>query len=134
MPSIDLNTIDEKLAKAKEEVAFWERAKAVFLDPRISQIAAPPTTGNFSIRPRPRPYGELKRRVWETLPPAGHPGITTQEIADAMQRSGFVFVSQTPMIAVNEALVSLEDQVQNVGKRGLAKLWTKGEGKTEAPA
>lgn len=132
---IDLKTIDDNLAKAKEDVIFWENARALFLDPRISQIgeisasttvpaSLPPA--DTVIVPAPRPYGELKRKVYETLPAAGQSGMTTAEISLAMIHDGFIFASRVPAIAVNEALASLGEQAQVVGKRGLAKLWTKG--------
>lgn len=133
---IDLKTIDDNLAKAKEDVIFWENAKALLMDPRISQMGkasgpAPtpePVPPAVTVMvPGPRPYGELKRKVYETLPEAGESGMTTAEISFAMLRAGFVFNSRVPAIAVNEALASLGEQVQVVGKKGLAKLWTKGE-------
>ena len=133
MANIDLKTIDEHLAKAKEETAFWERARAVVLDPRIANIAEtpaikpPPKTALLpGLGPPPRPYGELKRKVLEALPEYGSDGVTTTEIAVVMEQSGYQFATRTPGIAVNEALVSLGDQVKIVGRRGIAKLWTKG--------
>ena len=136
---IDLKTIDERLAKAKEDVAFWESARAVFLDPRISGDEAKPVSIGKPAEPRqiqvrlrpafahPRTYGELKRRVLEFVPDFGTQPMTTTEIAAAMITSGYSFASRSPTIAVNEALASLGDRVKVVGKQGLAKLWTKGQ-------
>ncbi len=129
---IDLKTIDENLAKAKEDVAFWEKARVVFLDPRITQaqqsLPLQSLPVPFPIPPAPRPYGEVKRRVLAVLPERDQPGLSTAELADRLTREGFVFVAKVPSIAVNEALRSLleEGKAVNAGMRGISKLWTKG--------
>ena len=132
---IDLTTIDERLAKAKEDVAFWERARSIFIDPRISLVELDrerlPVAQPLSPATPHRPYGELKRKVLEVLPPYGSVGTTTNEIVSGMQRGGYVFASRVPAIAVNEALVSLGDEAFMAGRRGISKLWTLGELKTQ---
>src|ERR1039458_9461199 len=130
MTSLSLEAIYERLAKAKEDVAFWERARAVFTDPRIMQdeqnqqhtpIATRPSTG-------PRAYGEQVERVLGVLPSAeSRASINTRQSVDLLQKDGYVFQAGDPQVAVNGALVALEGQglAQQVGKVGNAKLWRK---------
>lgn len=110
MVSISIEKIEENLAKAKEELEFWERAKSLLLDPRIASLnadaashpyAAPPSASAVSdhystpLNPHaapepyiapvepistsapepltstplsgPRPYGEFKKTIFETI-------------------------------------------------------------------
>ena len=132
--AIDLKTIDEKLAKAREDLAFWENLRSAFLDPRV-------TGDDLNIREPKRylirggakpshmhagraPYGEIRKRVLEALPPFGQTPLRSTEIADAMVRSGYVFKARTPSIAVNGALVALGSSVHMAKSDGLSKLWT----------
>lgn len=131
-PMIDLKQIDEYLAKAKEDVAFWERARAVFLDPRIAQVSVSEPLDTLPepipVSAMPRPYGELKRKVFEALPPWGSGNaLTTSAIVAKLMAQGYVFVSKTPAIAVNEALVTLEadGDAFMATKVGNARYWTK---------
>lgn len=135
---IDLKTIDERLEKAKADVKFWEDARRVLLDPRISGLG---TTQNLKLEspfPPPPPrssYGDLRKRVAEFLAVAPLEGVTTQEIADGLQQSGYIFSAKNPVIAVNEALQALGGEAEPVGKKGNSKLWarkgTKNEGASE---
>jgi hypothetical protein len=131
-PMIDLSHIDEQLAKAKEDVAFWEKARAVFLDPRIAQVSRYQT---IDVLPSPspvstaqRPYGELKRKVLDALPgwALGVP-VSTSKIVETLTSTGYVFASKTPAISVNEALVSLEadGDAFMASKVGNTRFWTK---------
>lgn len=129
---IDLKTINERLAKAKEDVLFWERAKALFLDPRISGQVEPPQAPQTLPLPiplaiTPRPYGELKRRVLEALPDWGQQPVTTNDLVATIEASGYTFVSKTPAVSVNEALVTLEAEGLSfmVVKQGITRFWTK---------
>lgn len=133
---IDLKHIDEQLAKAKEDVAFWEKARVVFLDPRISQVSRYQT---IDVLPAPapvsvvqRPYGELKRKVFDTLPEWGiRAGLTTANIVERLTGEGYVFVSKTPAVSVNEALVTLEVEGKAFmfEKVGNTRYWTKAQAK-----
>jgi len=139
--AIDLQTIDERLAKAKEEAEFWEKARAVLADPRLRAIEEDKLPPVFDARPTvsdrpqtsvtvPRAYGELKNRVFATLPEfnAGiNERITTQQIVERLKQQGYVFVSKDPTIAVNGALAAFEEKkiAEWNGKRGNAKLWRK---------
>lgn len=131
---INLKAIDEHIAKAKEDLAFWERARSIFIDPRMAQLDQPSYQDIISLSPLPimsinpvRPYGELKRKVYEHLPSFGAAGIMVVDIVRQMQEQGYVFAAKVPAIAVNEALVSLGDSAYLAGRRGISKLWTKGE-------
>lgn len=126
--NIDLETIDEHLEKAKKEVAFWELAREVLLDPRISGHG-------IGIAGAPRLYGELRGKVFGLLPNMDTvPGIRVKQIVDDLKASGYVFTAKIPEVAVNEALVALQrkGQAKVAGKEGIARLWTKGENQ-EAP-
>ena len=117
---IDLNAINENLAKAKADVEFWEKARALFLDPRITQANSTQLTAlpaPSPVGPPSRPYGELKRKVLETLPEWKDEGecYSTTAIVKKMEARGYVFASKTPAISVNEALVNLD-------KEGLAAV------------
>lgn len=129
---VDFKSVDERLAKAREEAEFWERARVLLADPRMepvlngAQTAAPA----ISSLPGGRPYGEVRRKVYEMLPGAGsRPGATTADLEVAMKATGYVFASKLPQVAINEALVALEKnhQARVVGKKGRARLWTKGD-------
>jgi hypothetical protein len=137
---LDLQTIDERLAKAKEEADFWEKARAILADPRLQAM-----TGAKPADPRPRPithsqppmatampraYGELQTHVYEALPEpdAGlYHRVTTQQIVESLLERKYVFIAKEPTIAVNGALIAMEGKqlVEWAGKRGNAKLWRK---------
>jgi len=130
---IDLKTINENLANAKADVAFWEKARAVFLDPRIAGIegerlvlaALPEPSPVGTVQPRT--YGELKKRVYDALPAWGEAPAGTSKLVAVMERSGYVFASKTPAISVNEALVTLEieELAFMAVKQGVTRFWTK---------
>jgi hypothetical protein len=129
---IDLKTINENLAKANEDVAFWEKARVLFLDPRMAQAASTQLTALPTASPvgsQVRPYGELKRRVLESLPEWGERPLNTNSLVEKMEQSGYVFSSKTPPISVNEALVALEAEGSAfmVEKIGVARFWTKSQ-------
>lgn len=133
---IDLKTINENLAKAKEDVAFWERARTVFLDPRINpslQYNSLNLPMPFPVAPLHRPYGELKRKIEMVLPDTGEAGMTTGELVQLLVGQGYVFLAKVPSIAANEALRSLSEEgnAVNVGMRGISKLWTRGKRKDQ---
>ncbi|MDR3735206.1 MAG: hypothetical protein P4L10_06675 [Acidobacteriaceae bacterium] len=130
--TIDLKTIESNLAKAKLDVLFWEKARAVFSDPRVAAVVGSAEL----VQPRPtlleqvtaqKPYGELKRRVYALLPGFEDDGLTTSAIVGMMQNAGYIFASKYPPISVNEALVTLagEGKARIVGKRGVSNLWTR---------
>jgi hypothetical protein len=143
---LDLQTIDERLAKAKEEADFWEKARAILADPRLQAM-----TGTKPADPQPRPvthsqppastatpraYGELQSHVYDALPEpdAGlHFRVTTQQIVDRLREQKYVFIAKEPTIAVNGALIAMEGKqlVEWSGKRGNAKLWRKKRPKAE---
>jgi hypothetical protein len=134
---IHLKTIDENLAKAKADVTFWETARAVFVDPRIAQVApTQPALQAASPNHLQRPYGELKKKVLEALPDWGKVAFSTAMLVEQMEKAGYVFASKTPAISVNEALVNLEAEelAFMVEKRGVTRFWTKMQPKRqEAP-
>lgn len=146
--AIDLKAIDERLAKAKEEAEFWEKAKAVLADPRVRAISSEEVRPANVIRTlfvsgdtsqAAGIYGELRKNVLEILPDAeANIGtrMTTQQIVDLLRQRGYVFAAKEPTIAVNGALMALEGKglAESVGKRGNAKLWRKKRQKSqEAP-
>lgn len=129
MPYIDLKTVEARLAEIEEEKTFLDALRSILLDPRVAKLSSSngSTTLNAALVPQQSPigkpvYGEQKKAVIDVLP-AREPGMSTKEIAAAMQAKGYVFAAKYPEIAVNETLVSLGNQVRVVGKRGLAKLW-----------
>jgi hypothetical protein len=140
--AIDIATIDERLAKAKEEAEFWEKARAVLADPRLQAISgekAPTVQRGLSATQSqtiqtaiagPRAYGELQANVYGVLPEADagvNHRLTTQQIVERLQNKGYKFVAKEPAIAVNGALITLEAKglVDWSAKRGNAKLWRK---------
>lgn len=141
MPSLSLEAIEERLAKAKEDVEFLERARALFFDPRSKAISAPESEPMnvppaCQAPPMPRAYGELKSKVYEVLPAVDADGgarLTTQQIVARLLGGGYVFMSKDPIVAVNGALVALEGQglARNVGKRGKARLWRRDRPQTK---
>jgi hypothetical protein len=119
--SLDLKTVEANLAKAKEDVRFWEEALRVLRDPRLAEFLTPKAPANITSftnitqvddEPTPivRPYGELKRRVQAALPPQTGQAVSTAMIVEKMEADGYVFASKTPTISVNEALVNLEKE------------------------
>jgi len=143
MTNLNLETVEERLAKAKEEAEFWEKARSVLADPRLQALTAPPphpislASSTFTPVAAPRAYGELKNRVHSVLPGADkRAALTTQKIVKTLQDNGYVFTAKDPPIAVNGALVALEAEglAQCTGKFKNAKLWQKGTPKNqEAP-
>jgi hypothetical protein len=140
--AIDLKTIDEQLAKAKEEAEFWARARAVLADPRLKAIStteSQPTNGASGIPSAPSvpgAYGELRNGVYAVLPDADAnigARVTTQQIVSLLGQRGYVFKSKEPTIAVNGALMALEGKglAESYGKRGNAKLWRKKKQKSQ---
>jgi len=128
--AIDLKAIDERLAKAKEDAEFWEKARAVLLDPRMAQVAQNGHTSPTAHTPaRPstqlRPYGEMIQKVLEVLSESS--SMTTSEIVDRLTKDGYAFKAKEPGIAVNGALISLQEKglARVSGKRVNAKLWRK---------
>jgi hypothetical protein len=143
--AIDLKTVDEHLAKAKEEAEFWEKARAVLADPRLKAISADePRPANGRL---PMPfshavagvYGELRKNVLDVLPEADASiaaRVTTRQIVELVKQRGYTFAAKEPEIAVNGALMALEEKglAESAAKRGNAKLWRKKRQKTqEAP-
>ena len=138
----DLKTIDERLAKAKEDAEFWERARSILADPRLKEVSAPDSpvpaeTPEMAKAPMPKAYGGLQNGAYLTLPPPGTPllqCLTTRQIVDLMRQGGFQFESKEPMIAVNGALVTLMEKrkAESAGYRGNARLWRKKKSQ-EAP-
>jgi hypothetical protein len=145
MTILSLDSIEEHLAKAKEDAAFWERARAIMADPRMKAISAsePQRTSSvavaFSAPSIPQAYGELKKNVYAVLPDADAnigARVTTQQIVSSLKQGGYVFKAKEPTIAVNGALMTLEEKglAESCGKRGNAKLWRKKRQKSqEAP-
>ena len=137
--TLTIQTAKENLAKAREDVQFWENALRLLSDPRIANggeesktVATPPPTPPAS----PRPYGELKRRVFAALPEWNQTKVVnTKWIVAKLQADGFVFASKTPAISVNEALVTLEgDELAFMGlKKGVSRYWKKGAKSQAAP-
>ena len=136
---VDLKTLDERLAKAKEEAEFWERARTLLADPRMTQVLGENPVNASALETElppngtttgPRPRGQVRRKVWESLPPYGERevAVTIREIVNRLTAQGYVFEAKEPEVAVNAALVALEAEhaAQNTGRRGKAKLWTKG--------
>src|ERR1700722_18102364 len=122
-PMVDLKTIDERLAKIREEAEFLERARALLADPRMEQLlgerivssptpAPPAATTSISMSTNGagrRPHGELKRKVLEMLPPEDSTTpISTKEIVRNLIASGYILQAKDHEMAVNAALVSLE--------------------------
>jgi hypothetical protein len=130
--AINLKDVEERLAKAKEEAAFWEKAHAILADPRLNSLAMPePRPMTPTATPEvPRAYGEMKNSVYAVLPEADA-GIaarmTTLEIVARLQETGYVFKAKEPSIAVNGALTALAEKgfAEWSGRRGNAKLWKK---------
>jgi len=138
--AIDLKTINERLAKAKEEADFWEKARAVLDDPRLKALSAQEAeSANGASPTMPGAYGSLRNMVYEALPDVDAGiglRVTTTQLVSKLQDGGYVFNAKDPMVAVNGALVALEEKgfAEWVGKRGLAKLWRKKrQGSQEAP-
>jgi hypothetical protein len=136
--AIDLKDVEERLAKAKEEAEFWEKARTILADPRLNSITAPqprPITP-IAAPEAPRAYGEMKNSVYAVLPEADA-GIaermTTLEIVARLQEKGYAFKAKEPQIAVNGALTALEEKgfVEWSGKRGNAKLWRRKRQKSQ---
>ena len=139
--TIDLRTAEANLVKAREDAAFWENAIKILRDPRISGALPHSDVAGFSfvqapVLPTPRPYGELKKRVYEALPNWGIAPVNTNQLVDTMERSGFVFTSKTPSISVNEALVNLETEglAFMAYKSGVSRFWTKTQKKDQGTA
>lgn len=137
---IDLQTIDERLAKAKEEADFWEKARAVLADPRLAALSGSQTPAFSPTWQRattmPRAYGEIQDKVISVLPgpDAGiAERLTTQQIVAILLAQGYVFVAKEPAIAVNGALVTLQEKglAEWSQKRGKAKLWRKKRAKIQ---
>ena len=143
--ALDLQTAKRNLLKAKQDVEYWEQAVRLLSDPRAmgSEAApvAPSRNGSIIIDnhvplPAPRaPYGDLKRRVLEQLPPLGDSPVTTSRIVELMEAGGYTFASKTPTISVNEALVTLEKEGLSyvAAQLGVTKHWTKASKRQEAP-
>jgi hypothetical protein len=135
--TLDIETIERNLEKARTELSFWENVKTIFKDPRIAGLNGVIPTASLAPTPEApqiRAYGGLKRLVYTLLPKYGDTGMTTNDLVQAMKTGGYVFTSKHPGMAVNEALLALskEGQAHTAGKNGLAKIWTKGKEK-EAP-
>jgi hypothetical protein len=142
---LDMHIIDERIAKAKEELIFWENARIVLLDPRIVQLAPPappaapaapaaaPATPPAQDPPMgtpsaPRVYGELKQKVYSVLPDFESNQVAPIGwIIQQLGAIGYVFKAKDPSIAVNGALVSLQEQglVESPQKKGNTKFWRK---------
>lgn len=128
--ALDMNTIDQNLAKARADVEFWEKVKEVFSDPRIAGPDAAPIA--TLLRPRPvnsarGGYGDQKRSVFGALPDYGQMGRTSAQLIESMKGNGYVFVAKYPIASVNDSLKALADEGKAtvVGKDGVANLWTK---------
>jgi hypothetical protein len=142
---IDLKSIEERLAKAKEEAAYWEKAQAVFNDPRWKDLSVPesqPVNGVLAksvAPPVPGAYGSLRAMVHGALPngdAAAAERKTSKDVVSQLQSGGYEFNAKDPIVAVNSALIALEEKglAESLGKRGLAKLWRKKKQKSqEAP-
>lgn len=140
MTTLSLAAIDEGIAKAKADLAFLEKAREVLADPRIASILgpvpnAPARTSAASGSPAPRVYGALKEMVYSALPePDSSISATIHQIVGNLQGRGYEFIAKDPGIAVNGALVSLEQdgRAKCTGKNGNARLWRKKKSQ-EAP-
>jgi hypothetical protein len=126
--AIDLQTIDERLAKAREDAEFWEKAKEVLSDPRITPLSTPqfraPATSPSPVAPRL--YGEVKQRVYAVLPNAdSKASLSTNDIVELLEKQGYVFNAKDSRIAVNGALTALEKQgiAHPVEKVRNARYW-----------
>ena len=129
--SFDMETIESSLAKAKADVEFWESAKRVLSDPRISGLVRG-ETAPFSGSAY-RAYGDVRRAVIKHLPHFGTQPTTTTDLISNMEVGGYVFTAKQPTVAVNDALVGMEKQglAVCVGRAGISKLWTKTESTNE---
>jgi hypothetical protein len=130
--TFNLKDVEERLAKAKEDAEFWAKAHAILADPRLDSLSAPqPRPMPPTAAPdAPRAYGEMKNSVYAILPEADAgfaARMTTLEIVARLQKNGYVFKAKEPSIAVNGALIALEEKgfAECAGKRGNAKLWRK---------
>jgi hypothetical protein len=131
--AIDLKAINERLAKAKEEVSFWETARALFLDPRMEAISGaivPPKQLELVSSGRKPAYGELQQMVLDILPGGDvviDNCVTTADIVGKLEANGYLFQAKEPAIAVNGALVALEEKglAEWIGKESRSKLWRK---------
>src|SRR5208283_1648816 len=100
--------------KAKEETEFWENARALLADPRFKALSAPeprPVTAPPACVPGA--YGEVRNNVYAVLPDAdANIGnrLTTQQIVSLLQQGGYTFKAKEPPIAVNGALMALEEK------------------------
>lgn len=132
--NLDIKTVDERLAKAKEDAAFWEKARSVLDDPRMRAILGQQAPSGeveprtLAARPMPRAYGSLKHNVLAALPGPDadmSQRVTTRQIVATLETKGFVFTAADKEVAVNGALVALKDQglAEWSGRMGNAKLW-----------
>jgi hypothetical protein len=121
---IKLQEAIEAAAKAQADVDYWQTVKKILSDPRAAEVLSFP-----SEAPKNRAYGELKSRVFATLPPFDAAAATTKDLVDMMDIVGYVFTSANPIVSVNEALRALESEGKAVvtGRNGVSKLWKKSE-------
>lgn len=136
--AIDISTIEANLTQAKADVEFWESAKRILTDPRIKGTEAATQT-SFLEAPVYRPYGSIKSAVEQALPAYGEEAVTSTQLVENLRASGFPLTAKQPGVAINDSLTALrkEGKAYLAGSRGIAKLWTKAEEKTEgkeAPA
>jgi hypothetical protein len=132
--TLSIQSAKENLAKAKEDVQFWENAVRLLSDPRIENAAS---TSRAPKKPLPRPYGELKRQVLAALSDwkIGCPCYSANGIVGRMEDAGYVFATKTPSISVNEALVNLQKEglaAVAMQKNGV-RFWAKAPPKAEKP-
>jgi len=120
--ALTIELVEQKIAQTQEALEYWQKVRDVLNNPLFAELSseapAPPTPNAsraISIAsvpawtPAKARYGELKRLTLECLPEHGS-GITPQELADVIARTGFVFQTKTPSISVNDTLNTLRDE------------------------
>jgi hypothetical protein len=129
--ALTIELIDQKIAQTQEVLDYWKKVREVLNNPLFAELSAEIPVTHSASAPRPisiasvptwtpaakTRYGELKRLTLECLPEDGG-GITPQELADVIARTGFVFQTKTPAISVNDTLNTLraEKKAKWVGK------------------
>ena len=145
---ITLQTAKERLAAAQKDVEFYTDLVRLLSDPRLADSANPAignvakgTDLNYTFgeasTPLRSPHGEVRQKVLSILPLGGGKPMSTTGIKDALERSGYSFVSKHPIMAINDALGALreEGEVDKVQTIGVTNYWArkaKDQGTAEA--